>query len=346
MLLRLGATGPAVAEVRARLAHLGLLDPDGDDVFDDATDAAVRAFQQERGLNVDGIVGPETYRRLEEARWQLGDRVLRYVPVHLMHGDDVTDLQRRLNQLGFDAGRPDGLFGPKADAALREFQRSVGVTADGTCGPDTFRAFERLVRTVSGGNAASLRDRIAMDDLQTGVSDKVVVIDPGYDIGAEICEAIASRIEGRLAALGTQAILTRSHGSPRFADDRERAGFANQVNADLLVSIQCDELASPTANGIATFYYGDPLGGVHSYSGRKLAERIQGEICAMSAGLDCRSHARTWDILRMTRMPAVRVVVGYLSNPDDAARLADARHQDDVAEAIADAVTEFCAPTS
>ena len=345
MLLRLGATGPAVAEVRARLAHLGFLDPDGRDAFDEATDAAVRAFQQERGLNVDGIVGPETYRRLEEARWQLGDRVLRYVPVHLMHGDDVTDLQRRLNQLGFDAGRPDGLFGPKADAAVREFQRSVGVTADGTCGPETFRAFERLVRAVSGGNASSLRDRIAMDDLQTGVSDKIVVIDPGVDIGADICEAIAIRVEGRLAALGTQAVLTRSHGSQRFADDRERAGFANQINADLLVSIQCDESPSPHANGVATFYFGDPLGGVHSYSGRKLAEQIQGRICTSSECLDCRSHPRTWDILRMTRMPAVRIVVGYVSNPVDAQRLSGTAHQDHVAEAIAEAVTEFCAPS-
>ena len=148
--LRRGDTGPAVAEVRARLAHLGLCPdrrPAIRSTFDDELDRAVRAFQQERGITVDGVVGPQTFRRLEEARWQLGDRVLSYSPGHLMAGDDVTELQRRLNQLGFAAGRADGLFGVQTDAALREFQKGVGVTADGTCGPDTFRAFDRLVRT-------------------------------------------------------------------------------------------------------------------------------------------------------------------------------------------------------
>ncbi len=344
MLLRCGASGPAVAEVRAKLAHLGLLDPDGSDVFDDATDHAVRAFQQERGLQVDGIVGPQTHRRLEEARWQLGDRLLRYVPVHPMHGDDVTDLQRRLSQLGFDAGRPDGQFGPRTDAALREFQRGVGVTADGTCGPDTFRAFERLVRAVSGGNAAGLRERIDLDVLQTGVSDKVVVLDPGSGPAADVCEAIADRVEGRLSALGTQAVLTRGHEQSGVGEDRDRAAFANRLGADLLVSIQCDESPSPGAAGVATFYYGDPCGGVHSYAGRKLAERIHGQLVLTPGTVDCRTHPRTWDLLRLTRMPAVTVVVGYLSNPDDARRLADPRHQDRIAEAIAEAVTDFCSP--
>ena len=342
MLLRQGASGPAVAEVRARLAHLGYLDADRSDVFDAATDEAVRTFQQQRGLSVDGIVGPETYRRLEEARWKLGDRVLRFVPLHLMHGDDVADLQRRLSQLGFDAGRPDGILGTRTDAALRDFQRSVGVAADGTCGPDTFRAFERLVRTVSGGNAASLRDRITLDELQTGVYDKVVVIDPGVEIGAPICQAVATRVEGRLSALGTQAVITGSQEA--LPDERTRAEFANRIGADLLVSIHCDRVDSPLPNGVAAYYYGDPEGGVHSYAGRRLAEQVLDAVCSAVEVLDCRSHPRTWDILRLTRMAAIRVELGYLSNEQDAARLADERHLDRLAESIAQAVNDFCEP--
>lgn len=343
MLLRLGASGPAVAEVRARLAHLGYLDPDRSDVFDAATDEAVRTFQQQRGLSVDGLVGPETYRRLEEARWKLGDRVLRFVPLHLMHGEDVADLQRRLNQLGFDAGRPDGIHGTKTDAALRDFQCSVGVTADGTCGPDTFRAFERLVRTVSGGNAASLRDRVTLDELQTGVYDKVIVIDPGVDVGAEVCEAVATRVEGRLSALGTQAVLT--HGHDAHPDERTRAEFANRIGADLLVSIHCDFVDSPLPHGVAAFYYGDPDGGVHSYAGRRLADHVLDAVCSSVDVLDCRSHPRTWDLLRLTRMAAIRVELGYLSNAVDAARLADERHLDRLAESIAQAINDFCEPS-
>jgi N-acetylmuramoyl-L-alanine amidase len=346
--VRRGNTGPAVAEVRSRLAHLGLCSDisAGDPaLFDDELDRAVRTFQQERGITVDGIVGPQTFRRLEEARWQLGDRVLSYIPGHLMTGDDVAELQRRLIQLGFAAGRQDGMFGPQTDTALREFQTGVGVTADGTCGPDTFRAFDRLVRTVSGGSASSLREHVTLIGLQTGVADKVVVIDPGGMAGSDVCHAIAVRVEGRLAALGTQVLLTRPGQSDRgVPDDHARAQFANDQGADLVVSLHVDAVASPKPNGLATFYYGDPRGGAHSPAGRILADLVQSEVQARTDMLDCLTHPRSWDLLRLTRMPAVRVELGYLSNDADARRLASAAFQDVVAEGLAAAVIRFCSP--
>jgi N-acetylmuramoyl-L-alanine amidase len=51
-----------------------------------------------------------------------------------------------------------------------------------------------------------------------------------------------------------------------------------------------------------------------------------------------------WDLLRLTRMPAVRVELGYLSNEADARRLASPAFQDTLAEGLAAAVTNFCAP--
>jgi N-acetylmuramoyl-L-alanine amidase len=62
---RLGDSGPAVAEIRIKLAQLGLLDHTESGVplntFDIDVDHAVRQFQQERGLIADGVVGPATY---------------------------------------------------------------------------------------------------------------------------------------------------------------------------------------------------------------------------------------------------------------------------------------------
>ncbi len=355
MVIRHGDTGAAVAEVRARLAHLGLL-PDSatatadgfntgaDDNFDEALDRAVRTFQQERGLTVDGIVGPQTFHQLDEARWQLGDRVLRYAPGHLVTGDDVAELQRRLNDLGFDSGRADGYFGKNTDTALREFQRGVGVDADGICGPESFKAFDRLMRTISGGNAARLRDHVSLTSLQTGIADKVVLLDPGSDLGAELCQAVAVRVEGRLAALGTQVLLTHIAQPNNALGEAERADFANRTGVDLVVSIHATQLASNRACGAATFYFGAPDAGAHSANGRALAELIQSELCARTGAVDCRTHPRTWDLLRLTRVPAVRVELGYLSNPMDAGRLSDVKMQDASAEAIATALKRFCAP--
>jgi N-acetylmuramoyl-L-alanine amidase len=363
---RRGDTGPAVAEIRDRLGRLGLLAHDAPeherrvdpslDRFDDAVDRAVRSFQQERGLTVDGVVGEQTFRRLEEARWALGDRVLSYSPGHLVSGDDVLTLQQRLSGLGFDLGRIDGVFGVRTDAALREFQRSVGVDADGTCGPSTFRAMARLARTMSGGGtAATLRELHALETLCSGVADKVVVIDPGHggpDDGlahgglteAAVAGDLASRVEGRLAAIGVQVLLTRSPDSADAPHESERAAFANATAADLVLSLHVDSVASPTPAGCATFYFGDAVAGTGSSLGQRFAEMVQEEICLRTDLTDCRTHAKTWDLLRMTRMPAVRIECGYLSSPRDARRLVDPAFRDAVAEGIAAAVVRFFAP--
>ncbi len=366
--IRRGDTGPAVAEIRDRLGRLGLLAHEGPhheqrvdaptDCFDDSVDRAVRAFQQERGLTVDGVVGEQTFRRLEEARWALGDRVLSYSPGHLVSGDDVLALQQRLSGLGFDLGRVDGVFGVRTDTALREFQRSVGVDADGTCGPSTFRAMARLARTMSGGGtAATLRELHALESLRSGVADKVVVIDPGHggpDHGlahgplteAVVAGDLAARVEGRLAAIGVQVLLTRSPDSaaPTATAESERAAFANATAADLVLSLHVDSVDSPTPAGCATFYFGDAVAGTGSSLGQRFAEMVQDEICARTDLTDCRTHAKTWDLLRMTRMPAVRIECGYLSNPRDARRLEDPAFRDAVAEGIAAAVVRFFAP--
>ena len=76
---RHGDSGPAVAQIAGLLNRIGLLDdggdsvPDPERVYDGDVELAVRTFQQQRGLTVDGVVGPLTFRRLDEARWRLGE---------------------------------------------------------------------------------------------------------------------------------------------------------------------------------------------------------------------------------------------------------------------------------
>ncbi|HEY5032759.1 MAG TPA: N-acetylmuramoyl-L-alanine amidase [Actinomycetes bacterium] len=364
-LYRLGDEGPAVAEIRARLAGLGLL-PDGDElrassfdraIFDEAVDEAVRGFQQQRGASVDGIVGPQTWRLLDDAHWRLGDRVLSYAPSHLLSGDDVLTLQQRLEGLGFDTGRTDGIFGQQTERALREFQRNVGILADGTCGPATFKALARLTRTVVGGVPSALREAEAIRRSGPRLAGKVVVLDPGHGgsdhgnaehglVEAELALDLASRIEGRLTATGVAAYLTRGRLGEHEAapDDSARADTANSLGADLLVSLHVDTCPSAKATGVATYYYGHRDHGTRSMIGARFADLLQRELSARTELLDCGSHEKTWDLLRRTRMPAVRLELGYLSNPADAARLAEPGFRDVVAEAVVAAVQRLYLP--
>lgn len=60
-----------------------------------------------------------------------------------MENSTVKRLQERLNASGFDVGSADGKFGPRTQAAVRDFQRSQGLRADGVVGRRTFQALDR-----------------------------------------------------------------------------------------------------------------------------------------------------------------------------------------------------------
>lgn len=348
--VRRGDMGPAVADVRSIVRVLGFLNqpdpPAGPASFDSALEHAIRAFQQHRGLLVDGVVGPSTYRVLRDARWKLGDRMLTYLVSMPMTGDDVLTLQERLLELGYDAGRPDAMFGPQTEQALRGFQRDYGLTSDGICGPSTLRALRQLAPKVRGGRPVFLREQERVRNAGPRLRGKRIVIDPGHGMpyrGASVgtvCEAelmwdLARRLEGRMVATGMEALLSRNeHACPAEA---ARAGFANEARADLFLSLHVDKNSSPLAQGIAAFHFGTG-NGTSSTVGEALAGFIQRELTARTGMLNCGTHPKTWEVLRLTRMPAVRVEMGYLSNPADRAKLLDPVFRDVVAEGLLIAV--------
>ena len=355
VILKRGDSGPAVKEVRDRLVHLGLLSMQPGstgDIFDDELLAAVRVFQQSRGLNVDGIVGPRTLRRLDEARWSLGDRVLSFTPGHLIHGEDVAQLQQRLAELGYPIDRVDGIFGKITDRCVREFQTGVGLRADGICGPEVFRSLGRLGRMVTGGNQEHLRELGAWDSFgkTRTLETATIVIEPiaradqlaNQDLTvAEVCFDIASRLEGRLSAHGTLVLLTRSKNG-QSQGERASAAFANEQNADLVVSIAMDKYKNELGSGVASYYFGHEFS--RSATGLQLAELIQEEITNHLPLADNQAHGKTWDLLRLTRMPSVRTEIGFATNPNDAALLADSNVRDQIAGHLASAISRLFTP--
>jgi N-acetylmuramoyl-L-alanine amidase len=348
-LLRRGDTGPRVSALRNLLAAIGMwvspgLEPE---TFDVGLEQAVRAFQQRRGLVADGIVGPQTARVLDGARWKLGDRVLVCTRGHLMRGDDVAALQERLVVLGVFAGPVDGFFGPQTEAALSDLQRGLGLEPDGRCGAETLRSMSALARAVGGGDPWALRQQAAVAVAGSSLAGKVLVVDAGHggaDRGvqaggvdeADVVLDVALRMERRLAATGVVAVLTRDDDLE--IDDRTRIDHANAVGANLVLSLHCDVHPSPQAGGVASFYWGDVRVGTRSAVGAQLAQLVQSEVVARTGLVDLRTHACTIDMVRLTRMPTVEVDLGYLTSAHDAPRLADPAFRDAAAEALVIAV--------
>ncbi len=363
--IRRGDRGPAVVEIRTVLCGLDLLPPsaveraDGAPVeFDEQTELAVRAFQQSRGLSADGRVDEETWRALDAARWRLGARTLYPSVPDPLTGDDVRQLQERLLEMGYDVGRADAVYGPRTARAVATFQREVGLSPDGACGPQTMSALRRLGRKVTGGAPLALRETVKLHGSGRALVGKTIMIDPGHggpDLGATIPEGLlrwteadlafdlALRLEGRLAAAGMRVYLTRGPAPVHELFDRERAGLANDLGADLFLSLHIDRHPNPAAQGVASYHYGSG-NGVTSTVGERLAGLVQREIVARTGMHNCQVHAKTWDLLRLTRMPAVRVEVGYLTSPVDRERLIDPRFRDRVVEAMMAAVQRMYFP--
>ena len=361
---RVGDSSARVAEVRSTLARLGMLDCyDGqvgewnsrqfspeETIFDAPLAECLKAFQQSRGIVPTGNIDSVTLRELREASYTLGARVLSYEPQQPLVGDDVRQLQQQLQELGFYSHRVDGHFTKQTHKALVNYQLNYGLKDDGVCGPETLHALSLLGRRITGGSAHAIREREWVRQAGPRLAGKRVVIDPSVNTSAEsttvrgpygeiseeeILWDLAQRVEGRMVAAGMETIFSRPRSDNPSA--KERAELANSFDADLIISLQLDRYHNEKANGVATFYFGSELG-ASSLTGEMLSGYIQREISARTALRNCYNHGRTWDLLRLSKMPAVEVVVGYLTNPDDVKIVADPRQRDAIAEAIIVAV--------
>ncbi len=347
--LKLGSIGREVEDVQRRLAELDVPCDDEPGVFAVRTDAAVRTFQQHRGLPADGIVGDDTWRLLVGAAFRLDDRVL-YRTRPMFQGDDVRDLQRRLNRLGFDAGYDDGLYGRQTSEAVRDFQLNGGLHVDGIAGPRTVDLLRRLHRQHQEAPAYAVREReqlrrpprvlIAgarvMVDAGHGRADPGIVASHGA-VEHEVTWQIASLVEGRIAALGAHVVFGR--GPATSPTPSERAAHANAEDVEAIVSIHVNGLDSSEARGAAAYYFGTE--GYVSERGRMLAQLAVDRICTAVGTPDCRVHPATSALLRESRAPAIVVEPGFLTHPVEGPALAGPAHQRRVADALVDALVTF-----
>ncbi|MBT8166451.1 MAG: hypothetical protein HKO63_10795 [Acidimicrobiia bacterium] len=295
-LYRRNDTGEAVRDIQHRLTRLGY-DLDITGTFDAVTYEAVRAFQERRGVPVDGIVGPDTWRELVEADRNVGDRVL-YYRRPLMRGDDVALLQRQLNLLGFDAGKEDGIFGADTQRALVEFQESRRLAEDGMMGPVVLTELKRVGRAIGQTGRHAVTERQWLRDRPRSIAGLRVAVDPacrGKHEAAHAWEAATGAVRA-LTDLAAMPFITRTDDV--WADESLRARHANDRGADFVISLTAPDPGEP-----GVYHFASATS--HSEVGARLGQHL-GRV------LDLPSQGRSTPILRETRSPAIIIATAPL----------------------------------
>ncbi len=294
-LYRRGDEGEPVRDIQTRLAALGFSTaPDSPGTFGEATKLAVQGFQHTRGLPADGIVGPDTWRNLVAAGYKLGDRLV-YHRIPMMRGDDVAELQRSLNALGFDAGKVDGIFGPDTLTALLDFQSNRGIAEDGIAGREVAAELHLMTRATAKPGRDLVRDHEWLSSLPPHIAGQRVYVDafcrdPEERETAWDAAIVFSRI---IQDLGSAPVLSRSIDTE--PTERVRAVRANRLGVDFIVSF-----ALPRDGEAAVFHFAS----AHSVSAAGAS--IAGEV-ASCLGIDV--GGRSIPILKNTRSPAILVAV-------------------------------------
>lgn len=341
--LKAGDRGREVVDLQTRLQALGLdLGRRGiDGVFREETVTAAKAFQQRVGILADGRVGAITWRELVEAGYRPGGRLL-YLRQPPFRGDDVVELQRMLNDLGFDPGAVNGLFDARTAHALRDFQKNAGLQADGVVDGAVFKTISTFAGQTLGTHQIpdknngyfpeDLFDGTIVIDAAHGGGDRGYETPDGLLCEADLNLAIAHSLAEILPA--REVLLTRSDDEEVSAEDR--AFLANSSGAKMVVSIHHATHPFPEAVGTASFYF-ERLG-YRSHRGRMAATYIQRGVSQALGTCDIGEFGRSYDVLRETNIPAVMLETLHLTNPRELEIASDPYYPTAAAEAIAGAL--------
>ena len=170
-LLRKGSSGEDVTFLQEKLAHAGLYSGPINGKFGELTESAVKKFQGNLGLKVDGIVGSQTWTKLETNSFPknpqnrgnlpytpyphqspiVPDNFPKAVPQYKIYakkgdrGSKISYLQEELLFRGFYQGKIDGVYGSQTENAVKRFQSAHNLAITGFVDEFTLKELRKPV---------------------------------------------------------------------------------------------------------------------------------------------------------------------------------------------------------
>lgn len=130
-----------------------------------------------------------------------------------------------------------------------------------------------------------------------------------------------------------EVYMTRTDDRFLSSVDRERPEMANQLDADLFISIHGNTYTDPDVSGTETYYY--------RKESFKLAKILHKHVAEATGFRDRGVKKEDFFVIKDTKMPAVLLEVGYLTNPRDEAQMFTDDFQYRIAASIREGMKEY-----
>lgn len=184
-------------------------------------------------------------------------------------------------------------------------------------------------------------------------TSNTIVIDPGHGghdpgtIGINNCFEkdinlqISKKLSKKLKFKGHKVILTRN--TDEYIDNNERANLANRKRAKIFISVHCNAMEDNSdTNGVQVLYYPNGEINIKDSDNQLLAQiildNVLGNTGAVNKGI---VERKDLIVLNQTKMPAIIVEAGFLSNLNEANLLATDEYQNKIVDGIVNGLGNY-----
>ncbi|GIN85827.1 hypothetical protein J6TS2_22130 [Heyndrickxia sporothermodurans] len=178
---------------------------------------------------------------------------------------------------------------------------------------------------------------------------RIIVIDAGHGgkdpgssannlIEKNVTLNIALRVQNLLKSAGIEVVMTRTGDTYPTLQDRIDIGV--KANADAFISIHCNTFSKGSANGTETYYNnGGPSG--RANESKQLADFIQKRLVKALETTNRGVKQQEYQVIKYNPLAAVLIELGFLSNKEDAAKLASEEYRNLAAKSIYQGILDF-----
>ncbi len=184
-------------------------------------------------------------------------------------------------------------------------------------------------------------------------SKRVIVVDPGHggkDPGTigfsgnyekEVNLEISKKLKKKLKSNGYKVILTRD--SDEYVDNLLRAKTANKKRARVFISIHCNSMENNSSvDGVQVLYYPNRESTIGDLNNNELAQIMMNSMVNGTGAKDKGIIERkNLIVLNQTKMPAIIIECGFLSNKNEEKLLLTEDYQNKIVDSIIDGLEEY-----